>query len=81
MLDFISTYFIMDRRKTRIYFIGHAEDDKGNVVEYDIISDAIPFVKIKLIPITKSMKNGTDLMNEIRLHDPENQHGFNNLIL
>ncbi|MBP1904724.1 hypothetical protein J2Z32_001348 [Paenibacillus turicensis] len=80
MIDFLSTYFVMDRTKTRIYSTTIHHNYDGKSYEIDLITDAVKFVEMKSIAITKAMENGTDLLDEIKLHDPENVQGFNELI-
>lgn len=77
MIDYICNYFIVDRRKTRIYFV--AINNIGT--EYTVVTLIDDFIELFNEPIQKAMENGTDLMDEIRSFDPENKRGYNNLIV
>jgi hypothetical protein len=81
MLDFLSSYFIVDRRQTRIYFTNTYLNNEGETVYYDIIVPIETFISMFEEQIKSAMENGTDLMDEIKTCDPENKLGYNNLIL
>lgn len=77
MIGFLSSYFIMDRRLTRIYFI--SRDSEGNDYNITVLVDV--FIDMFEEPIQTAMDNGTDIMDEIRKFDPENKLGYNNLLV
>lgn len=81
MIDFLANYFIMDRRKTRIYYIIETEQDDGSIVAFDAIVMVDIFIEMFGVAIQKAIDNGTDVMEEIREFDPENKWGYNNLIV
>lgn len=72
----MSEYFMMDRNKTRIYFQNYTNN--GDI--YDIIVLVENFIDMFGKAIQKAMDNNTDIMEEIRLFDPENNLGYNDLI-
>lgn len=78
---YLSNYFITDRRQTRIYFTNTYVDDNGETIYYDIIVLVEVFVSMFEEQIKNAMENGTDLMDEIRICDPENNRGYNDLII
>lgn len=80
MINFLSGYFIMDRRKTRLYF-NNITQINGQPYYYDIIVLVEDFIGLFEVPIKLAMENGTDIMAEIRTFDPENKKGYNNLII
>lgn len=81
MIEFLSSYFIMDRRKTRIYFVTVFHTPEGEDVEYDLITKVKNFILLFEEQIQLAMDNGNDIMDEIRKYDPENKYGYNNLIV
>lgn len=81
MIEFLSSYFIVDRNKTRIYFLNTFIDGEGNEMVYDIITLVDNFIEMFEEPIQKAMNGGTDIMDEIRAFDPENKLGYNDLIV
>jgi hypothetical protein len=76
MIEFLSEHMVMDRRKTKLFFIMlHEGMELGFSVNVD------DFMDLFSVPIQKAMDNNTDPMDEIRAFDPENKLGYNDLIV
>lgn len=75
MDDLIKDYFNVDKKFTTIVFYTPENEE---IIIYVRITE---FKEMFSDPLQNAVNNGTDPMEEIRLFDPNNTRGYNNLIV